>query len=136
MLTIDNPSAFHATIAGLAVGDIINLVGGVTSASIVNGGSTLTATLGNSQTVNYQLTGLQSGTFFNLLSSDKIVLAPTSAMVLNDNLRKSFNIASEAFYILANDTITGSGVGFGVNSTDNNPTHLIALRSIRLRRFR
>jgi len=128
MLTIDNPSAFHATIAGLAVGDIINLVGGVTSASIVNGGSTLTATLGNSQTVNYQLTGLQSGTFFNLLSGDKIVLAPTTAMVLNDNLRHSFSTASEAFYILANDTITGTGVGFGVNSTDNNPTHLIALQ--------
>ena len=128
MLTIDNPSAFHATISGLAVGDIINLVGGVTSASIVNGGSTLTATLGNSQTVNYQLTGLQSGTFFNLLSGDKIVLAPTSAMVFNDNLRNSFSIASEAFYILANDTITGTGVGFGVNSTDNNPTHLIALQ--------
>ena len=120
-LTLDNPSGFHGTIAGPAIGDSIDLLGGiiVVSASVI--GSTLTVTEANSQTLSYQVSGVQADTNFNVLSADKIVLVPTTAIIESDNAPHAFASASGTFYILANDTISGTGVGFSVNSSDVNP---------------
>ena len=120
LMTIDNPSAFNGTIAGFSVGDTLDFLGGVTVSGASINGSTLTVTdSAHAQTYSYQVTGAQFGTAFNVLSADKIVMIPTSAL-FPTNAQRSFAPSAGSFYVLANDTISGTGVGFAVSSTDSN----------------
>ncbi|UFW44943.1 Ig-like domain-containing protein [Bradyrhizobium sp. WSM471] len=119
LLTLDSPSAFNGTIAGLSIGDTLDFLGGVTVSSASISGSTLTVTdSAHSQTYSYQVIGAASGTAFNVLSADKIVVIPISAL-FPTTTQRSFAPSSGSFYVLANDTISGTGVGFAVNSTDS-----------------
>ncbi|WP_456765740.1 Ig-like domain-containing protein [Bradyrhizobium sp. USDA 3650] len=119
LLTLDSPSAFNGTIAGLSIGDTLDFLGGVTVSSASISGSTLTVTdSAHSQTYSYQVIGAASGTAFNVLSADKIVVIPISAL-FPTTTQRSFAPSSGSFYVLANDTISGTGVGYAVNSTDS-----------------
>src|SRR5207248_230099 len=53
VLTLDNPSGFQGTIAGLATGDVINLFGGVTISSASITATTLTITKADTTTLTY-----------------------------------------------------------------------------------
>ncbi len=120
LLTLDNPSAFHGTISGLAIGDTIDLLGGIIVANASISGSTLTITEANSQTLSYQVAGVQSGTAFNVLSADKIVLVPTTATTITGRSTPySASPSSTSFNIFANDTISGTGIGINIVSTDS-----------------
>ncbi|MCG2645685.1 MULTISPECIES: Ig-like domain-containing protein [Bradyrhizobium] len=119
LLTLDSPAAFNGTIAGLSIGDTLDFLGGVVVSSASISGTTLTVTdSAHSQTYSYQVAGAASGTAFNLLSADKIVMIPVSAL-FPTSAQRSFTPSSGSFYVLANDTISGTGVGFAVNSTDS-----------------
>ena len=121
LLTLDSPSTFNGTIAGLSIGDTLDFLGGVTVSGASISGSTLIVTDSvHAQTYTYQVTGAQAGTAFNILSADKIMMISTSAVFLSDSVRKSFAPSSGTTYILSSDTISGAGVGFAVNSTDSN----------------
>ena len=117
-LTIDSPSTFFGTIAGLQIGDTITFQG-ISIASAGISGSTLTVTETNSQFLTYQLSGVPSGVTFSLLSNDEIQLVPSTTTPVTGSLATfSASVSTPVFYIVSNATISGSGVGFTVTSSD------------------
>ena len=119
LLTLDSPSTFNATIAGLAVGDIINLLGIAVSGASISG-SNLGITEVGGPTLTYQVTGTFTGTAFNVLSGNSITLVPTSATIVNgSSTPTSFTPSTPQFYVLSNDSISGAGAGFNVTSSDS-----------------
>ncbi len=119
-LTLDSPSTFNGDIAGLAIGDSI-IFQGISVAGAAISGSTLTVTEQNSQILTYQIAGALAGTTFNVLSTNEILLVPTTATTLTGSSAPlSFAPLTAQFYILSNETISGAGgVGFNVASTDS-----------------
>ena len=61
VLTLDQPSAFGGTIAGLSIGDTIDFLGGVVVSGASITGSTLSVAA-NVPNLNYTVSGAQSGT--------------------------------------------------------------------------
>ena len=124
LLTFDNPSSLGANLplnfTGSATGNlgtIISLInGGISAANIA--GATLTVT-GASQSYSFQLSGSGvSGNYFDVLSSDRIILVPTTATIIS-NVTTSQSPATPAnFYILDNDHIGGGGPGFNLQTND------------------
>ncbi len=116
-LTIDSPATFNGTISGLQVGDTITFQGiSITKATL--SGSTLTITEAG-QTLTYQLSGVPSGVTFSQLSADEIQLVPSTTTPVTGSLTSfSQSVTTQEFYIVSNATISGSGVGFGVTSSD------------------
>jgi hypothetical protein len=128
LLMLDNPStASNFTIAGLSVGDTIDLLGGIVIANAGITGSTLNIAT-NSQTFSYQVTGVQANTAFNVLSVDKIVLVSTTNTITITGQSTPYfdNPSLEKSYIFANDAISGSGVGINIASTDSISAHTIS----------
>jgi len=117
-LTLDSPSTFNGTIAGLQIGDTIRFQG-ISIASAGISGSTLTVTETNSQILTYQLSGVPSGVTFSLLSADEIQLVPSATTPVTGSLATfSASVSAPEFYIVSNANISGSSVGFGVSSSD------------------
>ena len=121
LLTLDSPSTFNGTIAGLTIGDSIDFFGGISVASAAISGSTLTVTETNNQTLTYQIAGALSGAKVAVVSANEIQLVPTAATPLTGASGPlSFTPSTGQFYILSNETISGTGgVGFNVASTDS-----------------
>src|SRR5262249_54806605 len=125
-LILDSPSSFQSSIAGLAIGDTIDLVNtSVQSTSI--SGSTLTVTETNGQTLTYQVSGSLSGNSFSTLSDStgtKLILVPSSGTKItgaNSAGSLVFNPTSTQLYQLVGATISGNGGhGFFINSSDSN----------------
>ena len=129
VLTLDNPQSFSGTIANLAIGDTIDFLGGsiVTAASINT--TELSVTI-NGLAQNYTVLNPQSGTIFNVLSADKIVLAPSSFVTEANFSTPFFDTPSVGtFYIFSNDAIVASGTTIGLNiaSTDSTPGQFITV---------
>jgi hypothetical protein len=139
LLTLDSPSTFNGTIAGLTIGDSIDFLGGILITSTAISGSTLTVTETNSQTLTYQIAGALAGTKFNVLSANEIQLVPITATILTGSSSPFFSAPSTGqFYIVSNETISGTGTPPA--SRLRQPTAALAItspsKSIRLRRFR
>ena len=124
LLTFDNPASVGSNLplnftssANGNLGSIISLIGGGISAANI-AGSTLTVT-GAFQSYLFQLSGSGvSGNYFDVLSSDRIILVPTTATIIS-NVTTSQSPATPAnFYILDNDHIGGSGPGFNLQTND------------------
>ncbi|WP_167533108.1 Ig-like domain-containing protein [Bradyrhizobium cajani] len=115
LLTIDLPSSFSATIDHFSIGNVIALTGaGISSATL--GSGTISVT-GASQSYSYNVTNVQSGAMLDILAADKLMLLSASTVQLSDNLQ--YFISSPALsYVLDHDTISGSGSGFVVSTTD------------------
>jgi len=137
MLSFDNPASLQANVAlnfagaGFAnIGDIITLSGANISgdASLNLTGSTLTVT-GSAQSYTFQVSGQGlTGNTFYMLSPDRFILAPSSAIV-----NPAFNAVaptSSSFYIVTN-AISGTGTGFSLATTDAIPAdaYAVAIRS-------
>ncbi|MGH6682429.1 MAG: beta strand repeat-containing protein, partial [Pseudolabrys sp.] len=122
LLTLDSPSTFNATIAGLAVGDIINLLGfAVSSASI--SGSNLDVTEVGGPTLTYHVTGTFTNTAFNLLSGNQITLVPTSAMSLGSSTTTvSETPSTSQFYVLSSNASISAAAGAGLNVASQDTT--------------
>ena len=122
MLTLDNPSGF--IIAGLAVGDIITLRGPAITANPSISGSTLSVTQNGVATpLSYTVSGTLTGNTFSLLSSNTIVLVPTTANLLTGALGgQSYTTPTTAqFYQLSGATISSSsGTGLNIAASDSN----------------
>ncbi|WP_079566273.1 Ig-like domain-containing protein [Bradyrhizobium erythrophlei] len=129
LLTLDNPSNFHGTIAGLAIGDAIEL-NGVSVASAAINGSVLTVTETNSQTLTYQIAGALAGNTFSVLSGNEIILVPASVVPLTGSSGPlSFTPSTQQLYILSNKTISGgSAAGFNVTSADSTSTDYLTVQ--------
>jgi hypothetical protein len=125
VLTLDNPSAFAGTISGLAIGDTIDFLGGVVVSGASISGPTLTVST-NIGNLNYTVSGAQSGTMFNVLSADKIVMVPTSALTVSGQTTPYSNTGA-IFYIFSNDTISGTGAGINIASLDNISTDYLTV---------
>src|SRR6185312_14965663 len=72
-LTLDQPGDFSGHIGGLALGDVIDFSGVTIKSAVIgaaNGGSILTVTESNNQTVTYQIAGSLGGNYFNILSDN------------------------------------------------------------------
>jgi hypothetical protein len=129
LLTLDSPSTFNGTIAGLAIGDAIDFLGiSVASAAII--GSTLKITETNSQTLTYQLSGTLSGVTFSVLSGNEIMLVPASVTTLTGPGPISLTTATAQFYQLANAVSATGAVGVRINaSSDTNPADFISFEA-------
>jgi len=129
LLTLDNSSNFLGTIAGLAIGDAIEL-NGISVASAAINGSVLTVTETNSQTLTYQIAGALVGNTFSVLSGNEIILVPASVAPLTGSSGPlSFAPSTQQFYILSNKTISGgSATGFNVTSTDSTSTDYLTVQ--------
>lgn len=129
LLTLDSPSTFNGNIAGLAIGDAIEL-NGISVASATINGSVLTVTETNSQTLSYQIAGALAGNTFSVLSGNEIILVPASVIPLTGSSGPlSFTPSTQQFYILSNKTISGgSAVGFNVTSTDSTSTDYLTVQ--------
>ena len=119
VLTLDNPLTFNGTIANLAIGDTIDFLGGsiVTAASISS--TQLSVTI-NGQVQNYTVSN-PLATTINVLSADKIVLASSSNLPINNSPAPYFdNPSAGKTYIFSGDSIVASGTTIGLNiaSTD------------------
>ncbi|UWU74072.1 Ig-like domain-containing protein [Bradyrhizobium huanghuaihaiense] len=124
LLTFDNPASvganlplnFSASGSG-NVGSIITLgSGGITAANI--SGSTLTVSGVQNYAFQVSGTGL-SGNMFDVLSSNRIVLVPTSATIISGVTTSQSPLTPVGFYILDNDHINSStGPGFNLSTTD------------------
>jgi hypothetical protein len=135
ILTFDNAASvaanqnlalnFTASATG-NLGSIIGLLGAGISAINLTG-STLTLT-GALQNYSFQVsgTGLTNNTF-NILSPDRVILVPMSAVLISDHTPQVMGPTPAPFYILTNDTIAGPGIGFGVNTTDASFTNTYAV---------
>jgi hypothetical protein len=125
IFTLDNPSTFQSPIAGLAIGDTINLAG-IAVASAVISGSTLNITETNNQTLSYQVSGAISANSFSVISGpsgSKLVLVPNTGTVITGAKvagTLSFSPTSTQLYQLVGATVSGSGGhGFILQSTDS-----------------
>ncbi|WP_461327569.1 Ig-like domain-containing protein [Bradyrhizobium huanghuaihaiense] len=124
LLTFDNPASVGANLplnfsasGGGNVGSIITLgSGGITAANI--SGSTLTVSGVQNYAFQVSGTGL-SGNMFDVLSSNRIVLVPTSATIISGVTTSQSPLTPVGFYILDNDHINSStGPGFNLSTTD------------------
>ncbi|WP_145662781.1 Ig-like domain-containing protein [Bradyrhizobium stylosanthis] len=137
LLSFDNPASLQPNVAlnfagaGFAnIGDIITLSGAniAGDASLNLTGSTLTVT-GATQSYTFQVSGQGlTGNTFYMLSPDRFILAPSSAIV-----NPAFNAVaptSSSFYIVTN-AISGTGTGFSLSTTDAAPAdaYAVAIRS-------
>ncbi len=130
LLTFDNPSSLGANLplnfTGSATGNlgtIISLInGGISAANIA--GATLTVN-GASQSYSFQLSGSGvSGNYFDVLSSDRIILVPTTATVISNVTTSQSPATPVNFYILDNDHINSStGPGFNLATNDGVATN-------------
>ena len=128
ILTLDNPSTFQSPIAGLALGDTINLAGIAVASAVING-STLNITETNNQTLSYQVSGAISADKFSIISGpagSRLVLLVPNTGTLETGTKAagtlSFNPTSTQLYQLVGATVSGSGGhGFLVQSTDSTP---------------
>ncbi len=129
LLTLDDPSNFHGTIAGLAIGDAIDFNGIAVASAAVNG-SVLTVTETNSQTLTYQIAGALAGNTFSVLSGNEIILVPASVVPLTGSSGPlSFAPSTQQLYILSNKTISGgSTAGFNVTSSDSTATDYLTVQ--------
>ena len=127
ILTLDSPSSFSSPIAGLAIGDTINLVG-ISVASAVINGSTLNITT-NNQPLSYQVSGAVSTNSFSVISGasgSQLVLVPNTGTIITGtksagSASVSFNPTSTHLYQLQAATVLGSGGhGFIAQSSDSN----------------
>ncbi|MGZ5874122.1 MAG: beta strand repeat-containing protein [Bradyrhizobium sp.] len=119
MLTLDSPSSFSGSIANLVIGDTIDLFGGtvVTGASIT--GNTLTVTT-TSQPLTFTVSNAQSGTAFDVLAADKIVMVSSAAtQVTGSSAFSSGPLTATASYIFANDAISATAPGINITSSDS-----------------
>jgi hypothetical protein len=127
VLTLDSPSTFQGTISGLSAGNIIDFFGGVIVSSASITATTLTITKPDSTTLTYQVTGVQPNTTLNVLSADKIVVVPTTAVTIT-GLSTPYgesNVLSSKTYIFANNAIVGTSNGIGISATDSNQADTI-----------
>ena len=118
LLTVDTPSTFNATMAGFAVGDIINLLGIAVSGTI--NGSTLTITEVGGPTLTTQVTGAVK---VNMLTGSELTLVPTSAI----SLASSTTTVNEApptsqFYLLSSNASISATAGTGLNVSSKDTT--------------
>ncbi len=125
-LTLDNPSGFSGSIAGLAAGDIITLQGTMISGAGVSG-SSLTVTQSSGPSLNYSVSGTLSQDMFSVLSGNTIVLVPTTGTVLTGALGgQSYAPTTAQFYQLSGATISsGTFTGLNINANDSAPTDTI-----------
>lgn len=126
LLTLDSPSTFSATIAGFAVGDIINLLGAAVSGTSISG-STLTITEVDGPTLTCQITGT---VMVNMLTGNEITLVPTSALSLGSSTTTVSQAPSTSqFYLLSSNASISvtSGMGLSVVSSDTTPGDISAV---------
>ena len=121
MLTLDSPSSFNGSIANLVIGDTIDLLGGtiVTGASIA--GSTLTVTT-SSQPLTYTVSNAQSGTSFDVLTADKIVMVSNAAIAVTGSstaFSPALPLTATTTYIFSNDAIAATTPGINITSSDS-----------------
>jgi hypothetical protein len=120
MLTLDSPSSFSGSIANLVIGDTIDLLGGtvVTGASIA--GPTLTVTT-SSQPLSFTVSNAQSGTSFDVLAADKIVMV-SGAAIAETGLSTAFSpspLTATTTYMFSNDAIAATAPGINISSSDS-----------------
>lgn len=131
-LSFDNPASLQPNVAlnfagaeFANIGDIITLSGANISgdASLNLTGSTLTVT-GAAQSYTFQVSGQGlAGNTFYMLSPDRFILAPLSAINPPSNAVAPI---SSSFYIVTN-AISGTGTGFSLSTTDPTPEHAYAV---------
>ena len=119
LLVLDSPSTFSGSIAGLAIGDAIELQAvGISSATI--SGSTLSVQTANSGTLHYQLSGNFVNAAFDVVSGNEIVLLPQSpTAILASSTAQTLTTSIAQFYTLTNAAINASNTtALNINSTD------------------
>ncbi|MDN4983836.1 Ig-like domain-containing protein [Bradyrhizobium sp. WYCCWR 13022] len=131
LLTFDNPASVgtnlpltFSTSGNGNIGTVITLQGsGITAANV--SGSTLTVSGAQNQTFQVSGTGL-SGNTFDVLSSNRIVLVPSSAQTVSGIFTSQPAVAPANFYILDNYHINSStGAGFNLSTSDTANTYTI-----------
>ena len=120
LLTLDSPSNFNGTIAGLSIGDAIALQNVAVSSS-VNGATTFAINGNSGETLT-----APAGSVFSVLysgpSGSEIVLVPGSGTTLHGSTPFTAPPSTAAqFYQLIGNPITGSSAnGLTINSSDSN----------------
>ncbi len=121
MLTLDSPSSFSGSIANLVIGDTIDLLGaGAVLSASISGTALNVAT--SSQNLAYTVTNAQSGTAFDVLAADKIVMV-SSAAIAETGLSaafSAFNLTATTTYTFSNDSIAAATTpGINITSADS-----------------
>jgi hypothetical protein len=126
-LKIDHPSSFTGTLAGLVVGDTIDLAG-ITAVSATVTGAVLKVVDSQSNTYSYNLTGFPGGDSFSIQSdgaggSKLTVVPPTTSVTINPidgNDVVNYAEAHAAGGVPITGTVTGlaQGTTFQVTVTD------------------
>ncbi|UVO39384.1 cadherin-like domain-containing protein [Bradyrhizobium arachidis] len=131
LLTFDNPASVGTNLpltfsasGNDNIGTVITLQGsGITAANV--SGSTLTVSGTQNQTFQVSGTGL-SGNTFDVLSSNRIVLVPSSAQTVSGIFTSQPAVTPANFYILDNYHINSStGAGFNLSTSDTANTYTI-----------
>ena len=129
MLILDNPTAsgFTSSITNLALGDIVTLQGAPISGISFSGSTLTVAQNGVTTFAPTTVSGALSGTTFNQLSSNTIVLAPTTpTLVASASSPVSESGSTAAFYYMKGATISEStGVGLTITSSDLSTTDTV-----------